>query len=150
MAEYYPPVGFHFKVEVNLPDVAPTDREVRFQEVGGLNKILDVEEYKEGGENRFAHRLPNSAKYSNIVLKRGLLTKSDLISWCFDAIDNFIFKPADVTITLLNEDHDPVSAWNIAKAYPVKWSTSDFKAQENSIVVETLELAFQYFTKTDQ
>lgn len=150
MAEHYPPVGFHFKVEVNLPDVAQEDREARFQEVGGLNKALDVEEYKEGGENRFAHRLPSPAKYSNLVLKRGMLTKSDLIKWCFDAIDNFTFKPADITITLLNEDHNPISAWNITKAYPVKWSTSDFKAQENSIVVETLEIAFQYFTKTDQ
>lgn len=145
----YPPVGFHFKVEINLPDTAPEDRETRFQEVGGLNKTLDVEEFKEGGENRFAYKFPNPAKYSNIVLKRGLLTKSSLINWCFDAIDNFIFKPVDITITLLNEEHKPLSVWNITKAYPVKWSTSDFKAQENSIVIETLEIAFQYFTKSD-
>jgi phage tail-like protein len=64
-----------------------------------------------------------------------MLTKSDLIKWCFDAIDNFIFKPADMTITLLNEEHKPLSVWNVSKAFPVKWSTSDFKAQENSIVV---------------
>ena len=146
----YPPVGFHFQVEINLPDAGPEDRETRFQEVGGLNKTLELEEWKEGGENRFAHRFPNPAKYSNIVLKRGMLTKSEMIKWCFDAIDNFIFKPADMTITLLNEEHKPLSTWNVSKAYPVKWSTSDFKAQDNSIVVESLELAFQYFTKTDQ
>jgi len=145
----YPPVGFHFKVEINLPDVAQEDREARFQEVGGLNKSIEIEEFKEGGENRFAHRLPNPAKYSNIILKRGLLTKSNLIKWCFDAIDNFIFKPADITITLLNEEHKALSVWNISKAFPVKWSTSDFKAQENSIVIETLELAYQYYTKSD-
>jgi phage tail-like protein len=145
----YPPVGFHFKVEINLPDTAQEDRETRFQEVGGLNKTIDIEEMKEGGENRYAHRFPNPAKYSNIVLKRGLLTKSSLIKWCFDAIDNFIFKPADMTITLLNEEHKPLSVWNVSKAFPVKWSTSDFKAQENSIAIETLELAFQYFTKND-
>jgi len=146
---YYPPVGFHFKVEINLPDVAQEDRETRFQEVGGLSKSIDIEEFKEGGENRFAHRLPSPAKYGNVILKRGLLTKSSLIKWCFDAIDNFSFKPADVTITLLNEEHKPLSVWNIAKAFPVKWSTSDFKAQENSIVIETLELSYQYFTKND-
>ncbi|RAW01594.1 phage tail protein [Pseudochryseolinea flava] len=150
MAEYYPPVGFHFKVEVNLPDIAQEDREVRFQEVGGLNKTLEIEEFKEGGENRFAHRLPNPAKYANLVLKRGMLTKSKLINWCFDAIDNFDFKPADITITLLDEKHNPLSVWNISKAYPVKWLTTDLKAQENAIVIETLELAYQYFTKSDQ
>ena len=42
----YPPVGFHFKVEFNLPDVAQEDRETRFQEVGGLNKTIEVEELK--------------------------------------------------------------------------------------------------------
>jgi phage tail-like protein len=149
MAELYPPVGFHFKVSINLPDSGPEDREARFQEVGGLNKTIDLEEFKEGGENRFSHRLPNPAKYSNLVLKRGMLTKSNLIKWCFDAIDNFIFKPADITITLLNEKHEPLSTWNVSKAFPVKWSTSDFKAQENSIAIETLELAFQNFVKTD-
>ena len=34
MAGYYPPVGFHFKVEVlGLP---PNDNDVRFTDVGGL------------------------------------------------------------------------------------------------------------------
>lgn len=149
MAEWYPPAGFHFRVDINLPDVAQEARETRFQEVNGLNKAIDTEEYKEGGENRFAHRLPNPAKYSNIVLKRGMLTSSRVIDWCFNAIDNFIFKTADVNIILLNEEHQPLSTWNVKNAYPVKWSVSDFKAQENSIVVESLELAFQYFTKTD-
>jgi len=145
----YPHVGFHFKVSVNLPGVAQEDKEARFQEVGGLNKSIEIEELKEGGENRFSHRLPNPAKYGNLVLKRGLLTKSSLIDWCFDAIDNFIFKPADVTVTLLDEQHNPLSTWNISKAYPVKWATSDLKGQENSIAIETLELAYQNFIKSD-
>jgi phage tail-like protein len=149
MPEYYPPVGFFFKVQVNLDDVALNDSELRFQEVSGLAKNLELEDFKEGGENRFSHRLPNPGKYGNIVLKRGMMTKSNLISWCFDAIDNFIFKPADVTITLLDEKSNAISTWNIVKAYPVKWSTTDFKAQENSIVIESLELAYQYFTKSD-
>jgi len=34
MANYYPPVGFHFKVE--LLGLPPGDRDARFSEVGGL------------------------------------------------------------------------------------------------------------------
>ena len=64
-------------------------------------------------------------------------------------IYNFIFKPADITVTLLDDQHNPLSTWSITKAYPVKWTTSDFKAQENSIAIETLELAYQNFIKTD-
>lgn len=143
----YPPVSFHFKVEFNLSGVNGQDREARFQEVTGFTKEVTVEEFKEGGENRYAHRFPSPAKYPNLVLKRGVLLNSKLIDWCFDAIDNFIFQPVDLTVTLLNEKHQPLIAWNFVGAYPLKWSTTDLKAQDNSLLIETLELAYKYFHK---
>ncbi len=147
MTTYYPPVGFHFKVD--FVGLIPSDgSDVRFQEVSGFTSELGVEEVIEGGENRFAHRLPTRAKYANLILKRGLLTDSELIGWCEDAIESFIFNPATVNVTLLNEEHQPLSdAFSFVNAWPVKWSVSDFKAQDNSIVVETLELAYNYFTR---
>ncbi len=148
MADYYPPVGFHFKVEFSLSGAK--DGDVRFQEVSGLTAELGVEEVAEGGENRFAHRLPTRAKYSNLVLKRGLMTDSALIDWCKSAISGFTFKPTTVNVTLLNENHKPVGgAFSFVRAWPVKWSVSDFKAQENGIVVETLELAYNYFSRIE-
>jgi phage tail-like protein len=149
MAVYYPPVGFHFRVEFTLDGVQ--DGDIRFQEVSGLSAELGVEEVVEGGENRFSHRLPTRAKYSNLILKRGLLTDSRLIAWCIDAIENFIFEPTTVNVTLLNENHEPLAeAYSFVRAWPVKWAVSDFKAQENSLVVETLELAYNYFSRIKQ
>ena len=87
MAVYYPPVGFHFRVEFILDGTVESD--TRFQEVSGLSAELGTEEVVEGGENRFSHRLPTRAKYSNLTLKRGLLTESGLIDWCRNAIENF-------------------------------------------------------------
>ena len=147
MAIYTPPVGFHFRVEFSVDDV--TDNDTRFQEVSGLSAELGVEEVTEGGENRFSHRLPIRATYANLVLKRGLLTDSKIIDWCKDAIENFEFTPATVNVTLLNENHEPLSdTMSFIRAWPVKWSISDFKAQENTVVVETMELAYNYFTRT--
>ena len=48
---------------------------------------------------------------------------------------------------LLNEEHEPLATWNFLRAYPVKWSLSDFKAQENALAVESLELAYSRFRK---
>ena len=49
---YYPPVGFHFKVEfIGIGN----DNDTRFQSVSGLNVEYDTESFKEGGENRFEH-----------------------------------------------------------------------------------------------
>jgi phage tail-like protein len=145
MTAHYPPVGFHFKVEFGF---LPQDSmDARFQEVGGLTSELGVEEVVEGGENRFAHRLPIRAKFGNLVLRRGLLTDSQLIDWCKNAIENFSFEPATVNVTLLNKAHQPLAAYSFIKAWPLKWSVSNFKAAENAIVVETLELGYNYFSR---
>ena len=79
MAAEYPPVGFHFEVKFELGDA--TDNDSRFQKVIGLTAEIGVETLPEGGENRFAHRLPGRAKYGNLVLKRGLTTDTGLIGW---------------------------------------------------------------------
>jgi phage tail-like protein len=140
---YYPPVGFHFKVEFSG---IGNDNDCRFQSVSGLNVEYDTESFKEGGENRFEHKLPNRTKYPDLSLKRGMLTDSEVIKWCLKAFQQREFKPADVYVTLLNENHSGIKTWHFRKAWPRKWSVSDFNAQENSVVVETLDLSYTYFS----
>jgi phage tail-like protein len=140
---YYPPVGFHFKVEFqNIGN----DNDVRFQSVSGLNVEFDTESIKEGGQNHFEHKLPTRSKFSDLVLKRGMLTDSEVIKWCKKALFDREFKPAQIIVSLLNENHEPIKTWKVNNAWPRKWSVSDFNAGENSIVVETLELCYSYFT----
>jgi phage tail-like protein len=140
---YYPPVGFHFRVEfLNIGN----DNDVRFQSVSGLSVEYDAEAFKEGGENRFEHKLPVRTKYPDLSLKRGMLTDSKVISWCVDALQNRVFQPAQVNVTLLNENHEPLKTWKVFNAWPRKWQVSDLNAQENSVVIETLELSYSYFT----
>jgi len=154
MASYIPPCGFYFKVEFIGVDGMGEDTEQRFQEVSGLSVEVEVEELKEGGENRFTYKLPKRAKYPNLVLKRGLLQGTKIIEWLNNAVSNYFnvidysFKPADILVTLMDEAGGEVAVWNVVQAYPVKMSTSDFKASENAIVVETIELAYQYFKRT--
>lgn len=140
---YYPPVGFHFKVEfVGIGN----DNDARFQSVSGLNVEFDTESVKEGGENRFEHRLPLRTKYPDLSLKRGMLTDSKVITWMLNALQNREFKPIQINIMLLNEEHQALKIWNIYNAWPKKWALSDFNAQENSVVIETLDMNYNYFT----
>ena len=142
----YPPVGFHFRVEFKFEDQSAKS-EIQFQEVSGLNKEMTTEELIEGGENRFVYRFPKGTKYSNLVLKRGMKPGSKIIAWVKDAIDNFDFKPVDITVTLLNPNHNPLMIWEFVKCWPVKWSTTDLKAQENSITIESMELNYNYYNQ---
>lgn len=140
MSNYYPPLGFHFKVEfANLKD------EYQFQSVSGLSVDLETEEIKEGGENRFKHKLPVRAKYPNLILKRGLVAHSGLIDWCKSAMEGFNFTPTDLIIILLNSENEPLLSWNVVQAWPVKWSVGEFNAEESKIVIESLELSYSYF-----
>ncbi|MCV9930361.1 phage tail protein [Flavobacterium sp. LS1R49] len=144
MANYYPPVGFHFLVE--FEGLGTKEKDHQFQSVSGLSVDLETEEISEGGENRFKHKLPVKTKYPNLTLKRGILIDSVVIGWCRDAIENFSFKPVNLTIKLLNEEHKPLISWNVVHAYPVKWAVEDFNAQESKLVVESFELTYNYFT----
>ncbi len=144
---YYPPVGFHFRVEFRTMqgDLIGNDNDIRFQSVTGLNVEYDTETYKEGGENRFEHKLPVRTKYPDLSLKRGMLTDSRVIQWCLEAFQNRSFTTAHIIVTLLNEKHEPLKTWNVYNAWPKKWNVSDFNAQENALVVETLDFSYSYF-----
>lgn len=144
MATAYPPVSFHFKVEFN--GISSQEKDVQFQSVSGLSVDIETEEFAEGGENRFKHKFPVRSKFPNLVLKRGMVTDSELIKWCRNAIESFLFEPVDLTVKLLNEKHEPLVTWNVVHVYPVKWSVEDFNAEESKVTIETIELAYNYFT----
>lgn len=146
MANDYPPVGFHFSVSfAGLED----DVDTQFQSVSGLTVDMETEEFTEGGENRFKHKLPVKTKYPNLVLKRGMAVGSELIQWCRDAMEGFEFAPKDLTIRLLNEKHEPLRTWSVVHAFPVKWAIDDFNAQESKLVIESLEFSYHYFKIID-
>lgn len=144
MANYYPPVAFHFKVEVlGLPS---NDNDVRFTEVTGLSMEMATEEVPEGGENRFVQKFPIRARYTELVLKRGLLVNSEITEWVRRCIEDLDIEPKSVDIKLLNEQHQPLLTWHLVGAYPTKWSLGDLNASNSVVSIESLQLYYQRFT----
>jgi len=149
-SSYYPPVSFHFKVEFGFKEefhgVATSENDIMFQSVSGLSAEMQTEMIREGGENRFEHELPVRTKFSNLVLKRGVITDSSLIKWCLNSFQNLDIRPVDLEIKLLNEEHEPLMTWAVKQAWPKKWAVEDLNAMESKILIESLELRYQYFT----
>lgn len=143
MAFYYPPPGFHFKVE--FLDIQAVANDILFQNVSGLEVSLETETVKEGGENRFEHVIPTRSKYNDLVLKRGVLKDSGVIKWCRKAIEGFEFKPTTVLVQLLNEEHEILIEWRLFHAWPKKWSVAELNAEQSAVLVETIELSYNYF-----
>lgn len=142
-------VGFHFIVSFSgVPDIEETVN-LSFMSVSGLETEISTEEVIEGGLNNYVYRLPKQVKYNNLVLKRALnlaASSHALIKWAEAAIQNFEFKLSKVTVALLNESHDPIKTWTFHDAYPVKLNVSNLEANKNELVIESLELAYKYFT----
>src|SRR2546422_11337395 len=70
-----PFLAFNFVVEVQSLVLGG------FSDVTGLQKEIEVQDYREGGVNDYIHKLSGPARYpSNLVLKRGL-TDIDLWNW---------------------------------------------------------------------
>jgi len=148
--EYLPPV-FYFTLRViekpgtEKPSAAT---EARFQEVSGIATEFVIEPVDEGGENRFVHRLPKPVKHLNLVLKRGVITKSSLLAeWIANTVGSNLASPIqlhDLMVNLLDECDRPAKTWIFTNAYPVKYSVADLKSQDDKILIEALE-----FTYTD-
>lgn len=147
MATDYQMVGFHFRVKfLNLP--RDTEVDIRFQSVTGLDVQLEKESIKEGGENRFEHGVAVRSKYTALTLKRGMLTPNDsgLTKWLQDAFQNLMVVPiAKVNVELLNEAHDILMQWELSHVWPLSWKVAELNAERGEVLIETLELNYNYF-----
>lgn len=135
--------AFHFKV-VFAKSKSAADNS--FQDVSGLSSELTFEEVEEGGENRFAHKLPKRIKHNNLVLKRGIIdVDSPLIKWCKTVLEgdlSFQIEPEIINIFLLDEKRKPLREWTITNAFPVKWDIDSFNSTKNEVAIETIELTY--------
>jgi phage tail-like protein len=156
--EYYPPGAFYFAVDVLGVGTALTALtgfaaiDASFQEVSGFQAEFGVEEVAEGGENRFVHRLPLPAKYSNLVLKRGVVTKESILAeWFGQTVGSGLSLPIvtqNVLVRLLApEGNIPLIAWIFVNAWPVRWDVGPLDSMDNKILTETLELSYNYFER---
>ncbi|MEL6971948.1 MAG: phage tail protein [Bacteroidota bacterium] len=145
MADYYPPVSFHFRVD--FLDLKGQEHDVKFQSVTGLNVQFETETIKEGGENRFEHVVPGRTKYPDLVLNRGVIPagSSAVADWILEAVQNFDVKPINLQVVLLNEKHEPLMYWKIIHAWPKSWKFSDLKADKGEVFVETISLNYNRF-----
>ncbi|OQP68258.1 phage tail protein [Niastella populi] len=142
---YSIPVAFSF--EVRIPGFS-NEGECSFRDVGGLVVKLGLESVNEGGVNDYVHKFPKRAAYNELVFRRGILTGSQFYTWINDAVRNFTFKPKQIYISLINEQKTPVIRWRVENAFPIGIEIAEFKALENSLAIETLTVAYDYFVRT--
>lgn len=140
MAAEYPIVKFHFQVEWG-------GTKIGFTEVSGLDVETEVVEYREGASKEYSKiKMPGMQKFSNITLKRGTFaTDNEYYQW-WNTVKLNTIERRDITISLLNEEHEPVVVWKVKNAWPSKVQSTDLKADGNEVAIETMEIVHEGLT----
>jgi phage tail-like protein len=136
----YPLVKFHFQVEWG-------GTKIGFTEVSGLDVETEVIEYRHGASPEFSKtKMPGMQKYSNITLKRGSFQSDNEFYQWWNTVKLNTIERRDLTISLLNEEHEPLIVWKVKNAWPLKVQPTDLKSDGNEVAIETLELVHEGLT----
>jgi phage tail-like protein len=145
---YVPPAAFSFRVDI---DGAGND--TSFQEVSGLKVEFESEDVAEGGQNAYTHKLPTRTKYANLMLKRGVVAPTSPFGrWVAEAMARGPMRRGyskTIVVKLLNEKQQPLLAWKVFGAYPLRWELAALNAMGNEVLTETIELSYQFFRPQD-
>jgi len=138
MAETEWPIPkFHFRVEWAGNDIG-------FQEVSGLGMETQFIEYRGGNDPTFTNqKIPGLKKQSTITLKKGMFENDNIFWDWFTDVQANKERRETVTISLLDEEGNPMFVWTVINAFPIKISSPDLKSDANEIAVETIELAHE-------
>lgn len=138
MPASYPLPKFHFQVVWG-------GTRIGFAEVTGLDAETEVIEYRDGVAPEFSKKkMPGMQKYSNLTLKRGTFASdNDFFNWWKTTRNLAKPERRDITVSLLNDLHEPVMVWTVRSAFPTKVVATDLKADGNEVAIETLELAHE-------
>jgi phage tail-like protein len=133
----YPLPKFHFRVEWG-------GSKIGFTEVTGLNIENELIEYRDGSSPEYHKiKMPGLQKYGNITLKRGMFNGDNEFFQWLNTVSLSKIERRDVTISLLNENHEPVYLWRVKNAFPTKVTAPDLKSDANEVAVETIEIAHE-------
>ncbi len=150
MSNLYFQTSFYFSLQIAG---SSSDSDAAFQEASGLSAEMGIEEVVSGGQNLFKYRLPGVMTYPNLVLKRGVAFEcSPLISWCQSTLNSGLgnaIQTKNLVLSLLDAGGQSSMSWSFVNAYPIKWGVADLTSKESNVLIETIELAYQYFSVTD-
>lgn len=145
MAEREDPlVGFHFSVEIQGVVKG------YFTECSGLGSEHEVIEHKviNEGKQEVVIKLPGRLKWENITLKRGITSSMDIWDWRKQVEDGDLDNARHSgSVTMYNSKAEAVARWEFERAWPVKVTGPQPKADSNEIGVEELTIAHEYIER---
>jgi phage tail-like protein len=109
----------------------------RAVEVG--TSIVEVVEYRDGGDPKAVRKVPGLHKTADVTLKRGLIDSKALFGWFRAVVNGEPNLRKDLEIAL--HPGPKVARFFVRNAWPTKVTLGELDAKGTDIAIETLELA---------
>lgn len=132
---------------------SPTGTELgdgAFQECSGLEVEMDVQDYQEGGRNDGTIKRIGRAKYSPIILKRGMFygssrkANTDLWMWVQSVVAGERPAPRyDGIVTVMSSGEEVSATWVFDRGLPLKIRGPELNAKTGEIAIEELHIAHE-------
>ena len=128
-------LSHNFKLEIDGVIVG------RFKEVSGLKTETERTKYESTSTN---NQRPGRTKYSNIVLKNGVINSDSFFALRKAVLDGKTERKSG-SIIFLDTEGKEVTRYNFTEAWPMKWKGSELNARSDAHAVEELDLEVETF-----
>jgi len=133
--------AFNFIVDFGTGDAGTAA--AGFSEVIGLASEIEYADYRNGNDKEnHVRRIPGLHQTGDVTLKRGVIGDLRLFEWLKQTREGDV-QPRTLTITLLDEQRNPVLTWALRRALPKKWVGPTLAARTGAVAIEELQLVVE-------
>jgi|SRR5271157_3768406 len=137
-----PYAGYNFEITLDTISDDGTAVKGSFCEVSGLDAEIAPIEYRNGSEDITMRKVAGLKKFTNIVLKRGVIGDVTFWNWILQGLNGSINR-VNGSIDLLDEQKKTVMQWKFKRAWPCKYTGPGLNAKNNEIAIESLEICHE-------
>lgn len=132
-----------FRFNVIIDDI---DELFTFTEFALPTLTVEVDQWKEGGQNSYVHQLPKRVTMGTVKLKHGITSELGLLGWYIDVMNgDWVNAKRQVSVELIAPMGYAAIIWNFRDAFPIKWTGPLMKSDATGIMIDELEIAYHGF-----
>jgi len=138
MAVEYPLLTFHFSVDLGTGDP------IGFSEASGFDFTTEVAEYASGDQQEYSNiKLPGRRTWGEVSLKKGIFSGDNAMYDWWNTTTMGTTERRNITISLLDEAHNPVLTWGIKNAWISKFQSASLKADSTEVAIESVTICHE-------
>ena len=121
-----------------------------FQSVSGFSNetALVDDPVATGNGTTFIRKLPGQLTWGPLTLTRGVTSDMALWEWRKAVIDgDTAGMRRNISLIMFNHAGEETIRYNFEEAWPSKWTGPDVKADDASVVIETLEIQYEFMER---